>query len=166
MLGNRVTHGKAPTKGEDAERLRSLVQAFIRRFGLLLGNQTPCGQPVSPSHAHALTVLLEHRRARVGALCQADLGEALGIDKSNVARLCVRMEGMGHVEQVRAPHDGRSRLVSLTPAGMRLARSVERSSRERFRRLLESVPSSRRGIVLEGLAALDAALVLRPGSTS
>ena len=150
--------GTSAMKASDVERLRGLVQTFLRRFGLLLGNHTPCGQPVSLSHAHALMLLLEHERGRLGGLRQSELGQALGIDKSNVTRLCARMETMGHVEQRRAPHDGRSRVVSLKPAGMRLARSVERSSRKRFRQLLQDIPPAHRNVVLDGLTALDAAL--------
>ncbi|MCA9592810.1 MAG: winged helix-turn-helix transcriptional regulator [Myxococcales bacterium] len=145
----------------DAERLRQLVQTFVRRFGLLLGDQTPCGQPISVSHAHALMLLA----ASNGALSQSDLGQGLGVDKSNVARVCARMEKLGHARQTRAPDDGRSRLVKLTPAGRKLAASVQRSSRERFEKLLARIPKQKRKRVLEGLAALDEALS-NPGSSS
>jgi DNA-binding MarR family transcriptional regulator len=138
---------------DDAERFRTLVQTFVRQFGLLLGDQTPCGQPLSVSHAHALMLLLS-----VGEMSQSQLGEQLGIDKSNVARLCARMQKLGHVAQSRAPEDGRSRLVNLTPAGRTLARRVQRASRARFRALLAEIPSNRRKVVLSGLTALDEAL--------
>jgi DNA-binding MarR family transcriptional regulator len=141
----------------DAERLRQLVQAFVRRFGLLLEGQTPCGQPVSTSYAHALMFLLEAGRAR-----QSELGGALGIDKSNVTRLCAQMEAKGHIEQARVPEDGRARLVSLTARGRRLAESVQHSSKQRFAEILERIPAGRRRTVLAGLAALDAALLAAP----
>ena len=95
---------------DDAERLRTLVQTFVRRFGLLLGDHTPCGQPISVSHAHALMLLA----SRSEATSQSELGRLLGIDKSNVTRLCSRMEKLGHVRQSRAPTDRRSRLVRIT----------------------------------------------------
>ncbi len=145
------------TAPDDAERLRRLVQSFVRRFGLLLEGQTPCGQPVSTSHAHALMFLLEAGQAR-----QNELGSALGIDKSNVTRLCAQMEAKGHVEQTRAPEDGRARLVSLTARGRRLAESVRHSSKRRFAEVLERIPPGRRRAVLAGLAALDAALLADP----
>jgi DNA-binding MarR family transcriptional regulator len=148
---------ETPEIAPDAERLRQLVQAFVRRFGLLLEGQTPCGQPVSTSYAHALMFLLEAGGAR-----QSELGGALGIDKSNVTRLCAQMEQKGHIEQARVPEDGRARLVSLTARGRRLAESVQRSSKQRFVELLERIPPRRRRTVLAGLAALDAALVAGP----
>jgi DNA-binding MarR family transcriptional regulator len=141
---------------EDVEHLRALVQTFVRRFGLLLSGETPCGQPIPRSYAHALMALLDVKpRNQLG---QAELGAVLGIDKSNVARLCARMERLGHAIQVRAETDGRSRLVSLTPEGKELARSIERSSRSRFRRILQSLPKTERTGVFAGLATLTEAV--------
>lgn len=141
---------------EEVEHLRALVQTFVRRFGLLLSGETPCGQPIPRSYAHALMALLDVKpRNQLG---QAELGAVLGIDKSNVARLCARMERLGHAVQVRAETDGRSRLVSLTPEGKELARSIERSSRARFRRILHSLPKKERTSVFAGLATLTEAV--------
>lgn len=141
---------------EEIEELRALVQTFVRRFGLLLSGETPCGQPVPRSYAHALMALLDVKPRN--QLAQAELGAVLGIDKSNVARLCARMERLGHAVQVRAEADGRSRLVSLTPEGKELARSIERSSRSRFRRILQSLPKKERTSVFSGLATLTEAV--------
>src|SRR4051812_42168008 len=100
----------------EVETLRNLVQTFVREFGLLAADETPCGHPIPLSYAHALMILLK-ARGDVAAISQAQLGDALGIDKSNVARLCSRMEEAGHAEQRRAPDDGRSRLIELTEKG-------------------------------------------------
>jgi DNA-binding MarR family transcriptional regulator len=141
----------------DVEQLRALVQTFVRRFGLLITKATPCGQPLSPSHAHALMVLLERagRRARTS---QSDLGAALGIDKSNVARLCARMEAAGHVTQQRPAEDGRARLVRLTSRGAKLARRIEQGSRRRFERVVAGIAPRHRQPLFESLACLNAAL--------
>src|ERR1039457_7558564 len=111
------------TVGSD---LRRLIQTFIRSIGLLAGDQTPCGQPLAVSHAPALMVLLEAARED-NRLTERELGQVLGIDKSNVARLCRRMESAGHVVQSRSADDGRARLLSLTAVGKRLAADVEPS---------------------------------------
>jgi DNA-binding MarR family transcriptional regulator len=141
----------------EIDRLRELVQNFVRSFGLLVTKETPCGHPVSPSHAHALMVLHERARHR-SRTSQADLGAVLGIDKSNVARLCARMELATHVVQERSPDDGRSRLVRLTHEGARLARRIERSSRDRFRRIARRVASSERQALFDSLSLLNAAV--------
>jgi DNA-binding MarR family transcriptional regulator len=141
---------------QQTDRLRELVQEFVRKFGLLVTKETPCGQPISLSYAHALMVLLE--RDQAPATSQTDLGLALGIDKSNVTRLCSRMEAAGHISQARAPEDGRSRLVQLTATGRRLAQRIDEASRERFGRIVAAVsPDQRRG-VLESLAVLNMAV--------
>jgi len=103
-------------------------------------------------------VLLE--RGRRTRLCtQQELAEVLGIDKSNVARLCARLERDGHASQRRSASDGRARLVSLTPAGRRLAERVETQSRARFAELLGALPSHEaRSSVLASLEALNGAI--------
>jgi MarR family transcriptional regulator for hemolysin len=102
-------------------------------------------------------VLLEATREN-NRLTQRELGQVLGIDKSNVARLCRRMESAGHVVQSRSADDGRARLLSLTAAGKRLATNVERSSRDRFERLMSAIPRESRAGVLSSLACLNQAL--------
>ena len=146
-----------PGSSLEATDLRLLIQTFIRSSGLLAGDQTPCGHPVAVSHAHALMVLLE--TARKGkCMAQRELGQALGIDKSNVARLCRRMESAGHLVQSRSADDGRARLLSLTARGTRVAKNVERSSRDRFRWLMSAIPRRSRAGVLSSLACLNRAL--------
>jgi DNA-binding MarR family transcriptional regulator len=140
----------------EVERLRAAIHAFVRSFGLLAANQTPCGKPIPVSYAHALLYLLEAGR-RDERPTQQRLGAVLRIDKSNVARLCARMAGAGHVSQRRAPDDGRSRLVTLTARGRRLAESVDRASRERFARLLGATPAPLRASLAASLEALATA---------
>lgn len=152
---------KSPTASQTDE-LRRLMQQLFRRFGALASGGTPCGQPLSIAHAHALMVL----RAQ-GELSQQDLGEQLCIDKSNVARLCAKMVEAGHAAQRASEHDGRSRRVSLTARGQRLARDVETSSGSRFRALLAELPAGRRAHVLEALDLLVSALdALPPAQTA
>ena len=102
--------------------------------------------------------------AEQGELAQQALGAELCIDKSNVARLCAKMVDAGHVEQRPCPGDGRSRRVSLTASGRRLAREVDAASRARFGTLLAALPKTRRPQVVEALQLLVAALDQDPTS--
>ena len=143
---------------EDIEELRALVQEFVRRFGLLVTRQTPCGFPVSPSYAHALMLLI--RRTGEGLVTlQSDLASGLGIDKSNVARLCERMVKAGHAVQSVPPADGRSRLMTLTAKGTRVAQRIEQGSRDRFSIVATNIPKRKRRAVIASLADLNAAVV-------
>jgi DNA-binding MarR family transcriptional regulator len=136
-----------------ADDLRRATQRFFRRFGALSADATPCGKPLPMAHAHALMVLLAS-----GELSQQQLGDALCIDKSNVARLCARMTEMGHTRQRASDRDARSRLVSLTSRGERLAAEVEAASHERFSALLGAVPAARRKDVVEAMQLLVVAI--------
>ena len=133
------------------------MQEFVRRFGLLVTRQTPCGLPISPSYAHALMLLLQRSRAGLASL-HSDLAGALGIDKSNVARLCERMADTGHAVQTIPPADARSRAVTLTEAGTRLAQRIEQGSRDRFSAVTAKIPARKRRAVIAALADLNAAV--------
>lgn len=136
-----------------AEELRLVTQRFFRRFGAFAADATPCGRPITMVHAHALMIL-----AAQGVLSQQQLGLELCIDKSNVTRLCAKMVEAGHVAQRSDAQDGRSRRVSLTARGERLAREVDAASKARFEALLKAVPAARRSSVIESLRLLVFAL--------
>jgi DNA-binding MarR family transcriptional regulator len=140
-----------------AEELRGLVQRLFRRFGALGADTTPCGKPLSMAHAHALMILLVR-----GELTQQGLGAELCIDKSNVARLCAKMVEAGHAVQAAGTQDRRSRRVSLTAAGKRLAREVDSASRQRFESLLSGLKAPDRKQVIRGLSQLVAAIDASP----
>lgn len=142
---------------DEAAQLKSLVQEFVRNFGLLVTKQTPCGHPISPSYAHALMVLLERENAGLES-SQSDLGSRLSIDKSNITRLCGKLEADGNILQNRSATDGRSRLLGLTPKGRRMAERLESASHERFKQVLMGVPSHKRRPLLAALELLGDAV--------
>jgi DNA-binding MarR family transcriptional regulator len=130
------------------------VQGFVRQFGLLVEDHTPCGVAIPLSQAHALLVL----RERGGApMRQKDLASALGLDKSSVARLCARLSEQGRVVQQRSEADGRARDVALTAKGRKLADRLEEASRSRFDCLLAAIPSRHRTAVVQALVTLHEA---------
>ncbi|WP_437807416.1 MarR family winged helix-turn-helix transcriptional regulator [Sorangium sp. So ce1078] len=137
--------------------LRSEVRAFVRGFGLLDEERTPCGVRVAPREAHALTVLADAERAGV-QLSQSELRRALGIDKSNVTRLIQRLREDGRVEQDVSEHDGRVRRLRLTSAGRRTAGRLEEQSLLRFQSILDAIPCEERAAVVRALHILNGAL--------
>lgn len=151
-----------PPKQVDVARLKRSVQEFTRSFGLLVTKQTPCGFPLSPSHAHCL-MLLREREARGLLTSQSEIGERLTIDKSNIARLCTKLAKAGHATQRRDPQDGRGRLVELTVKGRRMAKRLEVASDERFARVLGAVPAAQRSRLLTSLALLNEAVRVLEG---
>ena len=156
---DQTSRVRLSTERRDVDELRRLVQRLFRRFGALASDATPCGMPISIPHAHALMSLLGRDE-----LSQQDLGGELCVDKSNVARLCAKMVTAGHVTQRPADGDGRSRLVSLTAKGQRVARQVESASASRFRSVLGGLPADARPGVLTALQHLLASVEALPSS--
>lgn len=144
-------------KAVAARELQSSVQGFVRSFGLLVTKQTPCGQPITPSAAHALMVLLDREEAGV-ATYQHELAELLGLDRSSITRLCSKLEAEGRLEQETAPDDARARLLRLTASGKRMAGSVRVASLDRFTRIVDAIPASKRRSLLDALRLLTAAV--------
>ena len=138
-----------------ADDFRMLLQEFIRRFGLLAADRTPCGKPLASSDAHALMLLLE--TGDDGMLSSA-LAARLGIDKSTASRTAARLAESGHITAEPSSNDGRARPLRLTKKGARVAQGVEAASRDRFEQLLKNLPARRRADVIEALRDLVAAL--------
>jgi DNA-binding MarR family transcriptional regulator len=147
----------APSTAADVARLKRSVQDFVRSFGLLVTKQTPCGLPVSPSYAHCM-MLLREREQQGLRTSQSEVGQRLSIDKSNIARLCTKLEKKGHASQERDPEDGRGRLITLTPKGRRMAERLEGASDERFARVLGAIPAAQRPQLLASLTLLTQAV--------
>jgi len=144
-------------RSRDTDAFRALVQEFVRGFGLLDDSQTPCGQPLRTSHAHALMILL--RAEGDAGLHQAVLARQLGIDKSNTSRLVQQLARKGHVVITTAPaEDARIKRVRLTAKGARVAADVDRASRRRFADLLGHIDRAHHRSVFEGLEQLTRAL--------
>ncbi|GAA1294558.1 MarR family winged helix-turn-helix transcriptional regulator [Pseudonocardia aurantiaca] len=131
---------------------------FIRAFGLLSNDQTPCGQPMAPSDAHALTEIAE------GVLTQRALVDRLHLDRSSVSRLVDRLVARGWVERVGGAEDRRTVRLAATPAGQRVAAEIARSRAERFAALIDAVPRERRDDVLDAIQLLKRAARTRGGT--
>jgi DNA-binding MarR family transcriptional regulator len=142
---------------QEALELQASVQAFVRAFGLLVTKQTPCGQPVSPSYAHALMLLLKREAAGLSTT-QRELAALLGLDKSSVTRLGARLEADGRVTQQRGSEDGRSRELRLTPRGQKLASTIQAASLRRFQRIVEAIPPQKRRQLRSSLESLTEAV--------
>jgi DNA-binding MarR family transcriptional regulator len=142
-------------EGGVIEDFRALLQDFIRRFGLLAADRTPCGKPLASSDAHALMLLLQ---SGDDGMLSSSLAAKLGVDKSTTSRTAMRLTESGHITAGPSIDDGRARPIRLTKKGARVAQEVEAASRDRFAQLLKHVPPRRRADVVEALRDLVAAL--------
>ncbi len=136
-----------------AAELQDRLIDFVRAFGLLRPDATPCGQPLSVSEAHALLEL-----SRDGGLSQVALGERLRLEKSTVSRLAAQLVGHGWVERTRDPSDGRAFQLRLTEPGRRIAARVATARASHFATILERIPPAERDRVLHSLDVLVRAI--------
>lgn len=140
-------------RADDPSVLQEALGGFVRAFGLHQPETTPCGQPISISEAHALGELAQESEMR-----QVELTRRLRLQKSTVSRLVGQMSARGWVERAPAPNDGRGVVLRLTASGQRAAQNLAEARRERFSRLLSSIPAHERAGVLHALDVIVEAL--------
>jgi DNA-binding MarR family transcriptional regulator len=115
------------TQADLAVRLRLAIARTARRL------RQEAGGELSPSQTTALATIDRH-----GPLTPSELAVRERIQRPTVTRIVARLEESGLVQRTRDPHDGRSSLVALTPAGRELlARGRTRKDAYLARRLRE-----------------------------
>lgn len=133
---------------------RSMTQ-FIRSFGLLQPDRTPCGLELQVSEAHALSEI-----AAAPLLTQQALADRLCLQKSTISRLIANLIGRGWVTRTPDPTDRRAHRLALTEQGADVAERVRRARTRRFESLLEVIPPDERAGVVHAVRLLaDAARV-------
>jgi DNA-binding MarR family transcriptional regulator len=99
-----------PLLGHLARRLRTAMESELDGFGL------------RARHLLALTVLRD-----IGQTSQANLSEALRLDRTNLVGLLNELEDAGLIERRRSPEDRRRHTVALTPAGSSRLAEMEKA---------------------------------------
>lgn len=140
----------------ETNALQTSVISFVRSFGLLDRERTPCGLDLHISEAHLLGDL-----SNDGPTGQKQLGERLNLSKSTVSRLVSQLINRGWLERSPDAVDGRAVLVSLTDAGGQVADRLHRSRSRRFDDLLAALPDQHRATTIEGMHHL--AIAARAG---
>ena len=138
-------------------QFRSALQVFARQFD---GNgtiETPCGESISPTKAHAI---MEIGTSSIACLSQKDLATSLGLNKSNITRLVQALEKGGFLRRVVSDSDKRVFLLELTSKGKKLCRRLEVSSQKYIEELLSHIPKNKHKNLIETLEELNRANVL------
>jgi DNA-binding MarR family transcriptional regulator len=97
------------TRTDLATRLRHAVVRTHRRL------RQEAGADLSPTLLAALGTISRH-----GPLTPSELAERERIQRPTATRLLGRLAEPGYVARTPDPHDGRSALVAVTPAGQAL----------------------------------------------
>jgi len=96
-----------------------------------------------------LQVLLQHERLASGALSRE-----MDLAPSTVTRVCDVLVDKGLVSREPAPEDRRKVVLSLTAAGFRAAREMERWEAAAVDRVASEIERERRAVMLEDLDLL------------
>lgn len=144
--------------------LRHASRAIVRELGFLQDHYTEAG--ISHSECHALLEIAEE-----GRTAQAELCEALRLDKSTTSRLVARLVDRGWVRGRRDPGDGRRNRLSVTAAGRRRIEMIHGPANSRVQAALATLTADERATVVAGIklyagalraTRLQHELVLRP----
>jgi len=100
---------RTTTQADLAVRLRLVIARTARRL------RQEGGAELSPSQTAALSTIDRH-----GPLTPSELAVREGIQRPTVTRIVSLLEERGLVQRTRDPHDRRSSLVALSPAGREL----------------------------------------------
>lgn len=146
-----MTRGNTESPEHQVSEFQAALFEFVRDFGLLRQDETPCSMPVSVSDAHALTKLLD------GPLSPSELATYLGLTRSTVTRLLVKLEERSWVRRRADANDGRAYILELTANGRRQAERVKEARRTRISELLARIPRGERDIVIRSMVLLSAA---------
>jgi DNA-binding MarR family transcriptional regulator len=129
---------------EEILELRSTVQLFIRLFGLLEQNVTPCGFDLSPSQVFALQELEDK------TLTMGELADRLLLERSTVSRLIDNLVKGGFANRILNQDNRREVLVSLTDKGQRSLQQVRERSIQYYESILEMVSEEDQYQILKG----------------
>ncbi|WIE57430.1 MarR family transcriptional regulator [Curtobacterium sp. MCLR17_031] len=100
------------------QTLRTLVSWQAGRLATIGARLTSARMPLEARSDFAVLAVLDEN----GALSQAEIGRALGLDRNNVNGIVVRLEGDEAVTREPDPTDRRRNVVTITAAGrVRLA---------------------------------------------
>ncbi|MBP1934914.1 MarR family winged helix-turn-helix transcriptional regulator [Ammoniphilus resinae] len=137
---------------EEVLELRYNVQKFIRLFGLLEQNVTPCGFHLSPSQVFSLQEL-EDKSLTIG-----ELAERLFLERSTVSRLVDILVKNDFVNRVSNEDNRREVLVSLNEKGRRSLQQVREQSIQYYQSILGDVSEDDQHQILKGFTLFTNAL--------
>ena len=130
---------------------RDLAAMFAPLTRVLIAREEPV------LHAHGLSMwgyIVLTGLVEQPVRTQAALAQAISADKSRIIGVLDDLQQRGLIQRQPDTADRRVHLLSLTPAGDRLRRSVESAIRERETEVLATLPAADREVFLRSLKAL------------
>lgn len=135
--------------GDDEDRLAAALIGFVRDFGLLQPDHTPCGKPLTVTHAHALAAITD----RPG-ITQRDLGENLGLARATTSELVTQLAHRGWITQRQSTDDRRQRSIDLTATGRRITGDIAKARQSLMSDLLADLAPDDRSRLVDAVELL------------
>jgi DNA-binding MarR family transcriptional regulator len=135
---------RTTSRSELAVRLRLAITRTSRRL------RQEAGTALSPSQSSALASIDHH-----GPLTPSELADRERIQRPTVTRLLVRLEAAGLIARAADPADGRSSLITVTPAGRDLLRELRLRKDAFLARRLEQLDAEERATLDRAAAILE-----------
>jgi DNA-binding MarR family transcriptional regulator/N-acetylglutamate synthase-like GNAT family acetyltransferase len=141
---------------KDILSVRDASRRMVRQLGFM--RPTLAETDLSASAVHAIIELGTYE-----GLTANQLGQTLLLEKSSVSRMLGRLVERGLVAESASDADGRSKILSLTPAGRTLFAAIEHYANHQVGRALHALSGDVRSQVVNGLSAYAEALRLAGG---
>ncbi len=126
----------------------------LEKVLMCVGPDEVCCEGMTPRQTAILRILIAQQGARL-----SDLACVSRISPSAMTRVIEKLEKKGMVRRVRGAHDdGRAAQVEITATGRKARRRIDELMRQRARAVAESLPASRRDVVLQALREFSNAL--------
>lgn len=142
---------------ENLLQLRLNVQRFVRLFGSMERNVTPCGFPLSISQVMTLQELEHHK------LTLMALSEKLMLERSSVSRLVDQLVTEGFLLRETNADNRREVLLSLAEKGTRALHNVREQSVAFYERILLGMAEADRIKIWESFQLFNDALANERG---
>lgn len=140
-------------KDDTLLELKANVQKFVRLFGLLEHNVTPCGFPLSVSQVYALQQL------ETATMSITELALRLELERSTVSRLVDELVKKGFIRRDINEANRREMVLSLTEKGEKTIQQVRRQSLSFYRSVLDHLSDADQMLILEGFKKFTGALL-------
>lgn len=137
---------------EEILNLRLYIQRFVRLFGFLDRNVTPCGFPLSVSQVMTLQELELHQ------LTLMELSNKLQLERSSVSRLVDQLVKEGFINRETNAKNRREVLLSLTAKGNNSLLRVREQSVSFYEGILKNISEADQEKIIEVFQLLNDAL--------
>jgi len=134
------------------DEIRSSSRIMVRELGFM--SSTLAATDYSPSAVHSL-LELENR----GSLTAVQLGQLLGLEKSSVSRMLVKLIKAGEIKEEQDKNDARLKVIKLTPKGVETVRKINNYGEMRVIQAIEKLKSYEQLVIAQGLTAYAESLV-------